>query len=406
MVPDGSAKEFAAVQSKLNLLGQQYHGARQDAMQLRTNVEQLLERLEEVVLLFDREDRLVMAGRAAERILGRGRWELMGRTLTDLFPPSSALGAAVRNSIELRQPLKDLPLTLESDVPAPRVLVGVEILEAFPDHQRIGTLITLRDAETRRQIQSQLDVSARLAAISRLTGGVAHEIKNPLQAITVHLEVLKSKLAGQYDYVGVEIETISREILRLDRVVKTFLDFTRPVDLKMRDIEMVSLARDVVSLVGPSAERQNVIIELDAEPAEIALHGDRDLLQQAVLNVVVNAVEAMKSGGRLRIRIRRESGECCVTISDDGPGIPPEIHEKIFNLYFSTKGKGSGIGLAMTFRVIQLHNGTVDFASEAGERARASGCGCQPSTRSRFGVAARRLSKVALAAEKGGFRRI
>jgi signal transduction histidine kinase len=369
LVPDGSAKEFAAVQSKLNLLGQQYHGARQDAMQLRTNVEQLLERLEEVVLLFDRDDRLVMAGRAAERILGRGRWELMGRTLTELFPPSSALGAAVRNSIELRQPLKDLPLTLEGDIPAPRVLVGVELLEAFPDHQRIGTLITLRDAETRRQIQSQLDVSARLAAISRLTGGVAHEIKNPLQAITVHLEVLKSKLAAEYDYVGAEIETISREILRLDRVVKTFLDFTRPVDLKMRDIEMVSLARDVVSLVGPSAERQNVLIELDAEPAEISLHGDRDLLQQAVLNVVVNAVEAMKNGGRLGIRIRRESGECCVTISDDGPGIPPEIHEKIFNLYFSTKGKGSGIGLAMTYRVIQLHNGTVDFTSEPGKGA-------------------------------------
>lgn len=367
-VPDGATKEFAAVQSKLNVLGQQYHGARQDALQLRSNVEQLLERLEEVVLLFDREDRLVMAGRAAERILGRGRWEIMGRTLTDLFPPASALGAAVRNAIELRQPLKDLPLTLEADgAGASRVLVSVEMLEAFPDHQRLGTLITLRDAETRRQIQSQLDVSARLAAISRLTGGVAHEIKNPLQAITVHLEVLKSKLADQYDYVGTEIETIAREILRLDRVVKTFLDFTRPVDLRMRDIEMVSLARDVASLVGPSAGRQNVRIELDADPAEIVMHGDRDLLQQAILNVVVNGVESMKSGGRMRIQLRREGDDCCLNISDEGAGIPPEIREKIFNLYFSTKGKGSGIGLAMTFRVVQLHNGTIDFTSEPGK---------------------------------------
>jgi signal transduction histidine kinase len=367
-MPDGGTKEFAAVQSKLNLLGQQYHGARQDALQLRSNVEQLLERLEEVVFLFDREDRLVMAGRAAERLLGRGRWEIMGRTLTELFPPASSLGAAVRNAIELRQPLKDLPLTLEGDgAPATRVLVGVEMLEAFPDHQRIGTLITLRDADTRRQIQSQLDVSARLAAISRLTGGVAHEIKNPLQAITVHLEVLKSKLADQYDYVGPEIETIAREILRLDRVVKTFLDFTRPVDLKMRDLEMVALARDVASLVGPSAGRQNVRIELDAEPEEIVLHGDRDLLQQAILNVVMNGVEAMKTGGHLRVKLRREDDECCLTISDDGPGVPPEIREKIFNLYFSTKGKGSGIGLAMAYRVVQLHNGTIDFTSEPGK---------------------------------------
>ncbi|MGE5647486.1 MAG: sensor histidine kinase [Acidobacteriota bacterium] len=368
-IPDGATKEFAAVQSKLTLLGQQYHGARQDALQLRSNVEQLLERLEEVVLLFDREDRLVMAGRAAERILGRGRWEIMGRTLTELFPPTSGLGAAVRNAIELRQMLKDLPLTLEGDgAGATRVLVSVEMLEAFPDHQRIGTLITLRDAETRRQLQSQLDVSARLAAISRLTGGVAHEIKNPLQAITVHLEVLKSKLADQYDYVGAEIETIAREILRLDRVVKTFLDFTRPVDLKMRDIEMVPLARDVVSLVGPSAARQNVTIELDAGPSEdLIMHGDPDLLQQAILNVVVNGVEAMKNGGRLRIQLRREGDECCVNISDQGVGIPPEVREKIFNLYFSTKGKGSGIGLAMTFRVVQLHNGTIDFTTGSGQ---------------------------------------
>jgi signal transduction histidine kinase len=367
-IPDGAAKEFAAVQSKLNLLGQQYHGARQDAIQLRSNVEQLLERLEEVVLLFDRDDRLVMAGRAAERILGRGRWEILGRPLNELFPPVSALGAAIRNVIELRQPLKDLHLALERDgAPQARVLVNIEILESFPDHQRIGTLLTLRDAETRRQIQSQLDVSARLAAISRLTGGVAHEIKNPLQAITVHLEVLKSKLADQFDYVGPEIETIAREILRLDRVVKTFLDFTRPVDVKMCDLEMTALVRDVVALVGPSAGRQNVRIELDAEPGEISIHGDRDLLQQAILNVIVNGVEAMKSGGGLRIQVRRDGDECCVNIADEGAGIPPEIREKIFNLYFSTKGKGSGIGLAMTFRVVQLHNGTIDFASQPGK---------------------------------------
>ncbi len=367
-VPDGSGKEFAAVQSKLTLLGQQFHGARQDAIQLRTNIEQMLERLEEVVLLFDRDDRLVMAGRAAERLLGRGRWEVMGRTLSELFPPVSAIGAAVRHAIEVRQPLKDAPLALERNgAPQGRVLVNVEFLESFPDRQRLGTLMTLRDAETRRQIQSQLDVSARLAAISRLTGGVAHEIKNPLQAITVHLEVLKSKLAGQFDEVGPQIETIAREILRLDRVVKTFLDFTRPVEVKMRDLEMVGLARDIAALVGPSAARQDVRVELDAKAEEIYVHGDRDLIQQAILNVVVNGVEAMKSGGRLGLEVRREGDECCLSVSDEGAGIPPEVREKIFNLYFSTKGKGSGIGLAMTFRVVQLHNGTIDFASEPGQ---------------------------------------
>jgi signal transduction histidine kinase len=366
-IADGAAKEFSAVQSKLNLLGQQFRGAREDAIQLRTNVEQLLERLEEVVLLFDREDRLVMAGRAAERLLGRGRWEMMGRSLGELFPAASTLGAAVQSAIELKQPLKDRVLTFEQDgKPAIRLLVSIEMLESFPNRERIGTLMTLRDAETRRQIQSQLDISARLAAISRLTGGVAHEIKNPLNAIAVHLEVLRSKLMED-PAVSPEIDTIAREITRLDRVVKTFLDFTRPVDLKMADLEFVSLSREVASLVGPSAARQNVQIEVDAEASELFVHGDRDLLQQALLNVIVNGVEAMKNGGSLRIRLRQVGSECAVDVSDEGLGIPQEIRDKIFNLYFSTKGKGSGIGLAMTFRVLQLHNGTIDFTSEPGK---------------------------------------
>jgi signal transduction histidine kinase len=183
----------------------------------------------------------------------------------------------------------------------------------------------------------------------------------------VHLEVLRSKLGGDSDSVAPEIETIAREIQRLDRVVKTFLDFTRPIDLRMRELEMVELVREVGSLVGPSASRQNVEIVVRADPEQILVHGDRDLLQQAILNVVVNGIEAMKSGGRLEIGLQQSGDECELAISDQGRGIPPEIRDKIFNLYFSTKGKGSGIGLAMTFRVIQLHNGTIEFTSEPGK---------------------------------------
>ncbi len=362
------AKEFAVVRTKLNVLGEQFRGAREDVAQLRTNIEQLLERLQEVVLLFDREDHLVLAGRAAEQLLGRARWEIMGRSLRDVFPPSTTLGGAIQSAIDLRRPLREHPVTLERDGMRPaHLLVSVEMLEGFPTHERIGTLITLRDAETRQQIQSQLDVSARLAAISRLTGGVAHEIKNPLNAITVHLEILRSKLGGQYTEVEPEIETIAREITRLDRVVKTFLDFTRPIDLQMRPLEMVGLVREIITLVEPASARQNVRIELDAEPGEIYVHGDRDLLKQAVLNVVVNGIESMKEGGRLSIQVRRIADESSIVVADEGSGIPPDIQDKIFNLYFSTKGKGSGIGLAVTFRVVQLHNGTIDFTSEPGK---------------------------------------
>ncbi len=361
-------KEVAALEGKLQVLGQQFRGARQDAVELRTNIEQLLERLEEAVLLFDQNDRLIMAGRAVEGVLGRGRWELVGRSLQDLFPPSSALGAAVSGAVGFRRPLKDSLITVERDgQPAARLLVNVELLESFPSRDRLGTLVSLRDAESLRKIGTQLDLSTRMAAISRLTGGAAHEIKNPLNSIALHVEVLRAKLGDQVPEVTREIDVISGEITRLDRVVKTFLDFTRPVDLRLVPVEAGKLAKGVATLVSPEAARRNIqiAVECDAEP--VVLEADPDLMKQAVLNVVINAVEAMKKGGRLEIGVKRVGPDCVIQISDQGGGIPAALRDRIFNLYFTTKERGSGIGLAMTFRVVQMHNGSIDFASEPGK---------------------------------------
>ncbi len=365
----GQPEELAALEGKLQVLGQQFRGARQDAVELRGNIEQLLERLEEAVLLFDRNNRLIMAGRAAEALMGRGRWELLGRRIEDLFPASTELGAAVSGAVGLLRPLKDSLITLERNgKPAVRLLLDVEFLESFPGRERQGTLVTLRDAESRREIGTHLDLSARLAAISRLTGGVAHEIKNPLNSIALHLEVLRARLEGQGREVEQEIDVISNEITRLDRVVKAFLDFTRPMDLHLVEVDAASLAREIARLVGPEAAGRGIEIVLDCDnAAPVHLNADKDLLKQALLNVVMNAVEAMKDGGRLEIGVRRTGAECAIRVTDQGGGIPEAVRDKIFDLYFTTKGKGSGIGLAMTFRVVQLHNGTIDFTSDAGK---------------------------------------
>jgi len=227
--PSRESREFAEVQSKLDLLGQQFRGARQDAVGLRTNMQQLFERLEEAVLLFDGDLRLIMANQPAERFLGKSRWEMSGRGIEEIFPASTLIGGTIQNAIQFNRPLKEhLFSTHSTDTSVRQMLVSVEILESFPSRKVAGALVTLADAETRSEVQSQLDVSSRLAAISRLTGGAAHEIKNPLNAITLHLEVLKTRIANEGTDAP-ELEVIEREIRRLDRVVKTFLDFTKPV---------------------------------------------------------------------------------------------------------------------------------------------------------------------------------
>jgi hypothetical protein len=352
------AREFAVVQSKLSLLGEQFKGARE----LRSNVEQLLQRLEETVLLFDNAGKLVVSGETAERMLGKSRDEMVGRSLDELFPPATALGSVIGNAVRSRQSLRDQRATITGGGVDARLLVSVEVLRKGASQEDLGTLITLRDVESRRQLERQIDVSSRLAAISRLTGGVAHEIKNPLNAMALHLEVLRGKLDGNQP----EVDVIAGEIKRLDTVVKTFLNFTKPIDLKAQHLDLKQVVEQVLALVSVDAEAKRIQIEAALED-RLWINGDADLLKQAILNIVNNGLEAMLEGGNLSIRTEWTGAECQITITDDGPGIAPEVRDQIFNLYFTTKEHGTGIGLATTFRVMQLHGGTIDFASELGK---------------------------------------
>lgn len=357
------AREFADVHSKLTLLDEQYRGAKQDASELRTNIEQLLQRLEESVLLFDHTGRLLMAGEPAARLLGRTHASLEGSTLDELFPESSALGAMIASAVRGQASIEEQKISVpRSDGPPQRLAVGVQILRKNESRETMGVLVTMRDVESRRQLERQLDVSTRLAAISRLTGGVAHEIKNPLNAMALHLEVLKSKLTDPEP----EIDVIGREIKRLDTVVKTFLNFNRPMELHYQPIELSELVREVLSLVSVQAGAKGIRIESSLAEA-VWISADPDLLRQAILNVINNGMEAMNASGSLIARTEFDGDDCVLTVSDAGPGIPAEIQNRVFQLYFTTKENGSGIGLATTFRVVQLHNGTIDFTSEPGK---------------------------------------
>jgi len=232
-----------------------------------------------------------------------------------------------------------------------------------------GILVRLRDPEATRQIGRQLQTADRLSAISRITGGVAHEVKNPLNAILMHVELARLKLAKGDSDLGQQMDIIAREIVRLDRVVKTFLDFTKPVELHPSDILLEPFVNEVAELARPLAHTAKIEVKVEQETDGISIAADRDLLKQALLNVVMNAIEAMPDGGQLRFESSVRGDDAEIRVSDTGCGIPPAAKAKIFGLYFTTKEKGTGIGLAMTFRIIQLHDGTIDFTSEPGKGA-------------------------------------
>ncbi len=365
--------ELGMMATKVSLLGEQLRGAKYDFSDLRGNFERLLDQLEDAVLIFGRERRLVVASGAVEKFLGRVRADLLGQTLADIFPPNTTLGLVLQQASQTGRPLHNrrIPISREGESTI-LVMLSVEILESLSADGAAGStmtgmLVRLRDPEATQQISRRLQMADRLSAISGITSGVAHEVKNPLNAILMHVELARMKLSHGDTNLDPHMETISREILRLDRVVKTFLDFTRPLELRLCDVRVEPLVDEVVDLARPQAAAKGITVTVEQGATEAELRADHDLLKQAVLNIVVNAIEAMPEGGELRISSGLYEDQAEIRISDTGLGIPQELREKIFRLYFTTKKEGTGIGLAMAFRVVQLHDGTIDFTSEPGK---------------------------------------
>lgn len=215
-----------------------------------------------------------------------------------------------------------------------------------------------RDAESRR-----------LAALGAITSGVAHEIKNPLNSIALRLELLRERVGEDAPGAQEDLSVLTEEVTRLDRVVRTFLDFTKPVNLEIQDVELRELAGGVLTLIEPQARARGVALRIDGP--ELRVRADERLLRQAILNLAQNALDAMPGGGELRVTLSRSGeGMCRVEVADTGAGISPEHRDKIFKLYFTTKADGTGIGLAQVFRAVQLHGGTIRLDSEPGEGAK------------------------------------
>jgi signal transduction histidine kinase len=296
-----------------------------------------------------------------ESFLGRPRTELLGHTVQEVFDRSSLLGAALLDAFERRRPFSQREFDAAG---GKHVQVSLDFVQER--NSQIGALLIMRDTESVRRIGDEIEMSRRLSASGRLTRGVAHEVKNPINAIVLHLQLLRNKLAHQEPDTRRHMDIIDSEIRRLDRVVQTLVDFTRPRDLHLEEVDLRRLMEDVAQLAAPDAEQHGVTIQRSMPEQRLPIKVDLDLMKQALLNVVINGVQAMSAGGLLTISARRENNTVVAEIRDEGGGIPQDMHDKIFELYFTTKKDGSGIGLAQTYQILQWHYGSVDFESAEG----------------------------------------
>lgn len=354
--------EWGILSSKLNLLGEQIRGEKAAYLALQENLDEILANLADGLLLFDGEDRLVLATPSASRFLGLPAEQLVHSTAAQIFSGQGAFNMSLREAFLERRSLAGETLDVPGNPATPRISVTTHFVRE--NGRQVASLVTLRDTGTRAQLEDQIGLTTKLAAVGRLTSGVAHEVKNPLNAMILQVEILKSKLFGQDEAVKPQLDILSQEIRRLDRVVKTFLDFARPMEINRSQTDVAGLVQEVFTLAAPQAEEQNVELILESNGDLPRLRVDRDLIKQALLNIVLNGCQAMLHGGELRVRPHAGQKTVDLEIMDQGVGIPEIDRERIFSLYYTTKPGGSGIGLAMAYRIIQLHDGAIHFSSE------------------------------------------
>ncbi len=317
-----TGSDLQLISNRIRELGRRFAGSRNEVEVMREQLEKVVGTVSQRVLLLDRNRHIILASPEAERLLNGGRVFTRGSPLSSVLSIEHPLNQLTERAFNLHQSLQQTTeLASNGEGPTP-LMASVQL---FEDRGRpAGALLTLSDS---KPIETFVDFAARQFQLNRITSGVAHEIKNPLHALVLHLELINAKLDSGLD-PRPHVNILTNEVHRLKRVVQTLLDFTRPVELARHRIDANLLVREVIALAADArAQGVEIIGRYSSEP--IYLLADTDLLQQAILNIVINGCQAMPDGGKLIIEVS-PTGDRQVEISirDFGPGIREEDREE------------------------------------------------------------------------------
>ena len=375
---------FEAVSAQLSALGR---GGSPDAVTpdarpgAPTDLESVMDNLEDAVALFSPRGELIFCNKAMSVFQPRA---------LDSLPADSPVKQIVERTVAGRKSQGPISISgLDPADTAERLLVTHAIEDT--GGRFLGAMLVARNIGYLSQVHSTLNYSRKLAALGRLMAGVAHEVKNPLNAMTIHLELLKQKLSRQPVAAGgpnpgsripdpgfasapdvtKHVDIIGKEIRRLDDVLNGFLKFARPDELKLQPVRLATLISDIQTSVTPEADRRHIAMKVECPETLPEINADPGMLSQALLNLALNGCQAMPDGGTLKLSCRATSRRRVeIDVEDSGVGIPPENLGRIFDLYFTTKDQGSGIGLSMVYRIVQLHDGEVEVQSTPGRGTR------------------------------------
>lgn len=308
------------------------------------------------LMLVGPDGRVAMANAAAEALAGVRAGGLTGRPARDIVP-AAVLAAEGGGERQMDMPLAGgAPLALGVAVSAVRTEEGVSV----------GSLILLRDLREVRRLEAEVRRREKMAAVGHLAAGVAHEIRNPLSSIRGYATYFGGKFPpGSEDRQAAEV--MVREVDRLNRVISELIEFSRPSDVKRRPVRLADLAAHAERLTRPDAAARGVTVDLSGATDSPVIQADPDRLSQALLNLCLNAIQAMTAGGILSLATgSAPDGRAFLQVTDTGPGIPSEHRERIFDPYFTTKPQGTGLGLPLAHKIVAAHGGEIRVSARSG----------------------------------------
>jgi two-component system sensor histidine kinase AtoS len=294
---------------------------------------------------------------------------LVGAPVDEMVGPDHPLRPLVAKALQQGASSRNVTLEIPTDGRPVELLASVFSMTGQGGAPE-GAILVVRDphslAVSARTFQSLIQYSAQLAALGQVTSEVTHDVKNPLHAMTVHVAFLRERLAGQPADVQRSLDILEAEIRRADSVVSRFMQAVRPEDISMKPLDLNALLQGVSTVLAADWKRQGVALMMRPDPRLPPVPGDEEMLRRAFMNIVLNACQALPMGGDITIRTEREDALAKVTVADTGVGIAPEDLERIFAAYYTTKPGGTGLGLPLVRRAVDLHHGDIQFLSTVG----------------------------------------
>lgn len=350
-----------------------YHSINRALEQTKTLARNILESIPTGVITVDRRGRVTSANASAERLLSLGRRGILRWAYQDVFRSQPEFAEILRAALDNRVFAHEVELECAAGEGGKPVAIRVASSELQdPGGDTGGVVLLLRDCSELVQLERQLRQADKMAALGTLSAGLAHEIKNPLSAIELNLHLLAEELADR-EQVRSEVqrylEILKAEIKRLQAVVENVVRASRPTAVSLEPLNLNNLLSHVVALVDHEARQHKVDLQVDLDSSLPPVPGDDTQLSQVFLNLLLNGLQAMPDGGTLIISsgVRPDpSSSVFVRVSDTGHGIAPGHLSRLFDPYFTTRDGGMGLGLAIAYRIVRDHGGTIEVASTQG----------------------------------------